>query len=122
MESHSNSLLSQPNLTLFENGVYLNNKHDLQYLTQTTFEKQLFTRGTAPTYLNITMQFENEKETTLHLKKIEEIEIDLQEEQYKLIISVVEVLMEGEKYRGILECGYNSDSSKWFNGNDIKNI
>ena len=116
------TLLSQQNLTLFENGVYLNNKQDLQYLAQTTFEKQLFTRGTAPTYLNITMQFENEKETTLHLKKIEEIEIDLQEEQYKLIISVVEVLMEGEKYRGILECGYNSDSSKWFNGNDIKNI
>ena len=48
--------------------------------------------------------------------------MNLQEEQYKLIISVVEILMEGKKYRGILECGYNADSNKWFNGHDIQDI
>lgn len=116
------ALLSQPNLTLFENGIYIFKKQEIQYLVKSTYEKQLFTRGTAPTYLNITLQFKNEKEITLHIKKIEDLEMNLQEEQYKLIISVVEILMEGKKYRGILECGYNADSNKWFNGRDIQDI
>ena len=105
------NLLSQPNLTIFENGVNVNGEDDIQYLKKATFEKQLFTRGISPTYINILLQFQNDIETTLHIKKIDEIELTLQEEQYKLILSIVEILMEGKKYRGILECGFNVDSN-----------
>ena len=116
------NLLSQPNLTIFENGVNVNGEDDIQYLKKATFEKQLFTRGISPTYINILLQFQNDIETTLHIKKIDEIELTLQEEQYKLILSIVEILMEGKKYRGILECGFNVDSNKWFNGRDMKDF
>ena len=116
------NLISQPNLTVFENGVYCEKEQDIHFLKQATYEKQLFTRGIAPNYLNILLTFNNEKETTLHIKKIDDIELFLQEGQYNLILAIVEVLTEGKKYRGILECGFNNDSNKWFNGLAMKGL
>jgi hypothetical protein len=57
----------------------------------------------------------------LYIKKIDEIEFE-QQEQYDFHIAVVEVLMEGKKYRGIMECGYNKNQELWFNGIDISKL
>lgn len=112
------NLISQKNIDIYENGVYCEN-NSIQYIKKAEYERQMFTRGIAPSNLNILLKLQNTQDLSLHIKKIEEVDINLQEGEYKLIISVIEILMEGKKYRGIMECGFNNQKDRWFNGQDI---
>lgn len=112
-------LISEPNMSLCEIGNY-KQKDQINYITKAVYERQLLSKGTSPTYLNILLQLDNGKELGLHIKKIDEFEIEYQE-QYNVYISVIEVLMEGKKYRGHMECGFNKNPKHWFNGIDISN-
>lgn len=111
-------VISEHNMPLLEVGNYRKNKGITNFIDSVIYERQLINRGVAPSNLNILLKLDNEKEIGLHIKKLDEIELLIQE-QYDLIIAIVEVLMEGKKYRGIMECGFNQDKNKWFDGNDI---
>lgn len=110
--------LSEPDMTYIELGNYYKNNDEIKYVNNAVYERQILTKGTPPTYLNILLKLDNNEEVGLHIKKVDEIYYDIQE-QYDIYIAVVEVLMEGKKYRGIMECGYNKNKALWFNGVDI---
>ena len=108
-------------MPLLEVGNYYKNNGVSNFVDIALYERQLINRGIAPSNLNILLKLDNEKELGLHIKKLDEIECVIQE-QYDLIIAFVEVLMEGKKYRGIMECGFNKNQERWFDGNDISKL
>lgn len=114
-------VISEYNMPLLEVGNYYKNNGVSNFVDIALYERQLINRGIAPSNLNILLKLDNEKELGLHIKKLDEIECVIQE-QYDLIIAFVEVLMEGKKYRGIMECGFNKNRDKWFDGNDISKL
>lgn len=114
-------VISEHNMPLLEVGNYRKNKSTINFIDSVIYERQLINRGLAPSNLNVLLKLDNEKEIALHIKKIDELELVIQE-QYDIIIAIVEVLMEGKKYRGVMECGFNQDKNKWFDGNDISKL
>ena len=113
--------LSESNIISLEIGNYYKNTEKPKYVNKVVYERQLFVKGTPPTYLNILLHLDTEEQVAVYIKKIDEIEFE-QQEQYDFHIAVVEVLMEGKKYRGIMECGYNKNQELWFNGIDISKL
>jgi len=111
-------IVSEPNMSLLETGNYRKMNGNINYINFLKYERQLLTKGIAPANLNVLIGLDNEKEVSIHIKNVDIFEYELQE-QYDIVISIVEVLMEGKKYRGIMECGFNKDKQKWFNGNDL---
>ncbi len=120
--SHDNllnfQLLSEQNMTILEVGNYQKKSEGIRYINNAVYERQILKKGLPPVNLNILLKLSDDSEVGLHIKQIDKIEYKLQE-QYNVYISVIEVLMEGKKYRGIMECGYNENEALWFNGTDI---
>lgn len=112
---------SEQNVPLLEIGNYQKNISGVNYIKKAVYERQILAKGTPPTNLNILLKLDDDNEMGLHIKQIDKIEFKVQE-QYDIYISVIEILMEGKKYRGIMECGYNGDKSLWFNGIDISKL
>lgn len=111
-------ILSELNMTLLEVGNYYKNNEGPKFINKAIYERQTLMKGTPPTYLNILLKLDNDEEVGLHIKQIDKIEFEIQE-HYDVYISIIEVLMEGKKYHGVMECGFNKNDAMWFNGNDI---
>jgi len=113
-------LISKKNMPIFEVGNYYAN-NNVNVINKAIYEKQILTKNSAPSYLNILLHLSNDNEIGLHIKKIEEVKYEVQE-QYDINIAIVEVLMEGKKHRGIIECGYNKNQALWFDGIDVSKL
>lgn len=113
------SLISSPSISLFEFGLFKTNKNEYNNIDKNLYERATLLKGTAPENINFQFELENKGKIGVHVKKIDELQYKVQEDNYEIVEAIAEFLILGKQYRGIIEAGYSKDSHKWFNNMNI---
>lgn len=114
-------MVSFKNVPIVEVGSFYQKNKGLELMDYALYERQILYRNTSPDYLNVLIYLNNGNEKGIHSKKINEFKHSISD-NYELIISVNEVLINGKTYYGIMEYGYNLNQSKWFSGVGCKQL
>lgn len=112
------SMISSPILSILEFGKFKSN-NTYNDIINIKYERATLLKGNAPDNLNLQVVLDNKQLLGIHVKKIDEIIYPNQEGNYEIIEAIAEFLISGKSYRGIIEAGFNKDSSKWFNNLNI---
>ncbi len=122
-ESYINfSMVSYPAMTMLEVGNYKEKDKPMAFMINADYDREQITLGVVPENLQMIFTLEDKRKVSVNAKKLYETAYPFQDGEYTLIEGVGEYEIDGRKYRGIIEVGFNKDTSRFFNGKSVKNL
>lgn len=115
------SLVSYPALTALEVGNFRDGK-DLHFLHRADLDFRQVAQGEIPSELSFQVTLEGGRILPVTAKVLAGVTYHFQEGQYILHENIAEFEIDGKTCRGILEIGFNQDSSRFFNQRDLRGI
>lgn len=115
------SLVSYPVMSVLEVGNY-RDEAGMHYLRQTDLDFHEINKGTIPQELSLNVLLDNGQKISVLAKKITGVTYHFQDGQYILHENIAEFVIDGNSCRGILEIGFNRDSSRYFNQRNLNSI
>jgi hypothetical protein len=115
------SLVSYPVMTVLEVGHY-RNETGLHFMLQADLDFQRINQGTVPRELAFRMKLDNSRTIAVEAKFLTGLSYHFQDGQYILHENIAEFNIDGKRCRGILEIGFNADSSRYFNQRELIKI
>lgn len=114
------SMVSYPAMTVLEVGNFKGKDAPMAYVLNASYDRELIAAGCAPEKQELSLKLDNGRTLNVSVSKTDE-EVYLFG-GYKLIEGIAEFTIDGEKYRGILEVGFNEDNGRIFNGREIRKL
>lgn len=115
------SLVSYPVMSVLEVGNY-RDEAGMHYLRQAGLDFHEINKGTIPQELSLNVLLDNGQKISALAKKITGVTYHFQDGQYILHENIAEFVIDGNSCRGILEIGFNRDSSRYFNQRNLNSI
>ena len=115
------SLVSYPVMSVLEVGNY-RDEAGMHYLRQAGLDFHEINKGTIPQELSLNVLLDNGRKISVLAKKITGVTYHFQDGQYILHENIAEFVIDGNVCRGILEIGFNRDSSRYFNQRNLNSI
>ena len=115
------SLVSYPVMSVLEVGNY-RDEAGMHYLRQAGLDFHEINKGTIPQELSLNVLLNNGQKISVLAKKITGVTYHFQDGQYILHENIAEFVIDGNSCRGILEIGFNRDSSRYFNQRNLNSI
>jgi len=115
------SLVSYPVISALEVGNY-RNEAGMHYMLRSDLVFQDICTGSVPRSLAFEALLDNQRRIKVEARVIEGISYHFQDNQYVLHENIAAFQIDGEACRGILEIGFNSDSTRYFNHRDLNRI
>lgn len=115
------SLVSYPVMSVLEVGNY-RDEAGMHYLQQAGLDFHEINKGTIPQELSLNVLLDNGRKISVLAKKITGVTYHFQDGQYILHENIAEFVIDGNVCRGILEIGFNRDSSRYFNQRNLNSI
>lgn len=115
------SLVSYPVMSVLEVGNY-RDEAGMHYLRQAGLDFHEINKGTIPQELSLNVLLDNGQKISVLAKKITGVTYHFQDGQYILHENIAEFVIDGNVCRGILEIGFNRDSSRYFNQRNLNSI
>ncbi len=115
------SLVSYPALTALEVGNFRDGKEQL-FLQKADLDLARLSGGRVPETLSFHVTLEGGRILPVTAKVLAGVTYHFQEGQYILHENIAEFEIDGKTCRGILEIGFNQDSSRFFNQRDLRGI
>ena len=72
--------------------------------------------------LELTLELDDDSEIKVSAKKSFETEYLFASGAYTLYEAIADFEIDGERYRGIMELGFNREPSRWFNGRKTEEL
>lgn len=116
------SMVSYPAMTILEVGNFKAAKSSMAYMIDASYDRAEVAKGKAPDKMELSVVLDNKRKLNITVKKTDEESYLFQNGDYLLIEGVAEFTIDGEKYRGILEVGFNKEKSRIFNGKEIRKL
>ena len=91
-------------------------------MQQADLALQQVNKGTIPQELSFNVNLDNGQQINVLAKVITGVTYHFQNGQYILHENIAEFSIDGNVCRGILEIGFNRDSSRYFNQRDLNSI
>ncbi len=116
------SMVSYPSISVLEVGhLHLSNK-PVEFVTKAHYDRNEIVKGTVPENLSLELTIDNSRTIPLEIKLLHYTPYVFENGAYTLNEGIAELTLDGVKYRGILEIGFNKDSSRFMNGKKIDKI
>ena len=116
------SMVSYPAMTILEVGNFKAKDRPMAYVLNACYDRAEIARGAAPDALELVLSLDDKRKLNVSVKKTDEETYLFQEGEYRLIEGLADFAIDGEKFRGILEVGFNQDSARFFNGKEIRKL
>ena len=116
------SMVSYPAMTLLEVGNFKAANKPMAYMLEASYERSAIASGSIPESMTLTLALDNQHKIDVAVETTDEETYLFQNGDYRLIEGIAEFTIDGEKYRGILEVGFNQDTSRFFNGKQIRKL
>ncbi len=122
-ESYINfSMVSYPAMTMLEVGNYKQKDKPMAFMIKADYDRREIVKGVVPEELEMQFTLADKRKVQIKAKKLYETAYPFQDGAYTLIEGVGEYEIDGKKYRGIIEVGFNKDEKRFFNGKNIKDL
>ena len=115
------SMVSYPVMSVLEVGHY-RDEAGIHYMQQSDLGLRQVNKGTIPQELLFNVKLDNGQKINVLSKVITGVTYHFQNGQYVLHENIAEFSIDGNVCRGILEIGFNRDSSRFFNQRDLSSI
>ena len=115
------SLVSYPVMSVLEVG-HCRNEQGLHYMMQSDLDFTMINKGTIPQALSLNVRLDDGKTIPVTAKVLAGVTYHFQDGQYILHENIAEFTIDGKTCRGILEIGFNRDSSRYFNQRNLNSI
>lgn len=115
------SFVSYPVMSALEVGNY-RNETGMHYLMQADLDFHKINQGVIPQELSLNVKLDNGQTIQVAAKVLAGVTYHFQDGQYILHENIAEFSIDGNVCRGILEIGFNRDSSRYFNQRDLNSI
>lgn len=116
------SMVSYPAMTVLEVGNFKKAGEPMAYALEASYDRALIAAGHAPEKFGLLISLDNGHMLNIAVNKTDEYVYLFQEGDYKLIEGIAEFTIDDEKYRGILEVGFNKEEGRIFNGREIRKL
>ena len=120
--SFNYSLVSYPALSILEVGNYSKNKDELKLLKEAQYDLNEIVKGDTPKSLNMLLTLNDDSKLNVAITVLDTQRYHFQNDDYLLIENVASFEINGEKFKGILEIGFNKNQKRYFNGKKIRKI
>ncbi len=122
-ESYINfSMVSYPAMTMLEVGNYKQKEKPMAFMIKADYDRNEIVKGVVPEYLNMTFTLADKRKVDIKAKLLMQTAYPFQDGAYTLIEGVGEYEIDGKKYRGIIEVGFNRNEKRYFNGKSVKEL
>ena len=115
------SLVSYPVMSALEVGHY-RDKTGTHYLLQADLDFREISSGNIPDELRFNVRLDNHDTISVSAKPLACVTYRFADNQYILHENIAEFVFDGKPCRGILEIGFNSNSSRFFNHRNLNTI
>ena len=115
------SLVSYPVISALEVGNY-RDASGMHYMLKADLNLSEVGTGEVPSSLSFSVILDNGKSIPVKAKRLDGVTYHFQDGQYILIENIAEFTIDGKTCRGILEIGFNHDSSRFFNKRNLGEI
>lgn len=116
------SMVSYPAMSILEVGNYKAEASPMAYALNATYDRAAVAKGIAPDKMELSVTLDNKRKLNITVEKTDEEDYLFQNGDYLLIEGLADFTIDGEKYRGILEVGFNKDKARIFNGKEIQKL
>lgn len=116
------SMVSYPAMTVLEVGNFKAADRPMAFMLNAEYHRGEVASGNAPTQLALMIELDDGRKIEIAAQKTDEETYLFQDGDYRLIEGIADFTIDGEKYRGILEVGFNRDSNRIFNGKEIRKL
>ncbi len=122
-ESYINfSMVSYPAMTKLEVGNFKQKDKPMAFMISANYDRNEIVKGVVPEELEMDFTLADKKTVKVKAKKLYETAYPFQDGAYTLIEGIGEYEIDGKKYRGIIEVGFNKNTKRFFNGKNIKEL
>ncbi len=115
------SLVSYPVISALEMGNFRDDA-GMHYMLEADLDFSLVGAGTVPQALSFRVRLDNGKTLPVAARALAGVTYRFKEGKYILHENIAEFVLDGEVCRGILEIGFNADSSRYFNQRALNTI
>ena len=115
------SFVSYPVMSALEVG-HVRDGAGIHFMLQADLDFHQISRGTIPQDLSFNVKLDNGQTIPVVARVLTGVTYLFQDGQYILHENIAEFSIDGNVCRGILEIGFNRDSSRYFNQRDLKSI
>lgn len=116
------SMVSYPAMSILEVGNFKSEGRPMAYMLEADYDRTAVAAGYAPDNLGLHLTLDDGRTLDVSAIKTDEESYVFQDGDYTLIEGVADFNINGEKYRGILEVGFNKDKTRFYNGKEIKDL
>lgn len=115
------SMVSYPAMSVLEVGNFKAENKPMAYMLQARYDRKAVL-GEAPDKSELSIVLDDKRKLSITVNKTDEESYVFQDGDYCLIEGIAEFTIDGEKYRGILEVGFNKEKSRFFNGKEVQRL
>ena len=115
------SLVSYPVISALEVGNY-RDASGMHYMMQANLDLNEVGKGEVPSELSFNVILDSGRTIPVKATRLDGVTYHFQDGQYILIENIAEFTIDGKTCRGILEIGFNHDSSRFFNKRNLGEI
>ena len=116
------SMVSYPAMTVLEVGNFKSENRPMAYMLKASYDREAIARGAIPEKMALSLLLDDQRTLKIDAITTDEETYLFQNGEYRLIEGIAEFTIDGERYRGILEVGFNQDKSRFFNGKEIRKL
>jgi hypothetical protein len=116
------SMVSYPSMTILEVGHLREKDNPIEYLTKASYDRNEIVKGEIVNEINMVAQINKKRKINIKAKLLRSIPYVFEDGAYTLIEGIADYELDGIKCRGILEIGFNRDTSRFMNGKKISKI
>lgn len=116
------SMVSYPAMTILEVGNFKAKDRPMAFALNASYDRAALASGSIPERMELAIDLDDGRRIEVAVKKRDEETYLFQNGDYRLIEGVADFTIDGERYRGILEVGFNKDGSRFFNGKKVRKL
>lgn len=114
------SMVSYPSMSLLEVGNYFSSKEQVNYVLGIEYDRESLFKDGIKKNFEMKLRLDNKEELKVLVNLENTTKYDFEDKKYSLFEGIASFEINGEKFRGIYEIGFNEDRSRLFNGLDLK--
>ncbi len=116
------SMVSYPSLSVLEVGHLREKDRGVEFVTKAHYDRNLIVQNQVPQNLELDLEINGKRNIKVSVNLLHGEEYIFGNGDYRFIEGIAELDVDGIKCRGILEIGFNKDTSRFMNGKKIEDI
>ena len=116
------SMVSYPSMSILEVGHVRERENPIEYVKRAHYDRLEIVQNKIPETLQLEVKTTTKRKISVTAKLLRYVPYVFEDGAYTLIEGIADYDVDGIKCRGILEIGFNKDTSRFMNGKKIESI